>query len=119
MTKEQLYQYARDLRKRQTPAEEKLWKYLRNRKLNGFKFLRQHPVPYRIDNNKTGYFIPDFYCSAKKLIIELDGRIHDFQKEYDQNREAILNDLNLKVIRFKNEDLEDINKVLLKIKSHL
>jgi very-short-patch-repair endonuclease len=42
----------------------------------------------------------------------LDGKIHDFQKEYDQNRETILNDLGLKVIRFKNEELEDIKKVL-------
>jgi len=119
MTKEEIYKYARNLRKNQTPAEGLLWKYLRNRKLSGCKFLRQHPIAYRIFNSTTGYFIPDFYCIEKKLIIELDGKIHDFQKEYDQNREAILKDLDLKVIRFKNEELDEIKSVLSKIKMNL
>ncbi len=112
MDKEQIIRFSRELRKNQTPAEIILWSIIRNRKLSGFKFLRQHPIPYRGFNNKPNYFIPDFYCFEKKLIIELDGKIHDFQKEYDQNREEILRDLGLKVIRFKNEELEDIQKVL-------
>jgi len=116
MDKEQIIRFSRELRKKQTPAEIILWSYLRNRKLNGYKFLRQHPIPYLGYNNKPNYFIPDFYCFEKKLIIELDGIIHDFQKEYDQNREEILMDLGLKVIRFKNEELENIQKVLEKIR---
>jgi very-short-patch-repair endonuclease len=112
MEKERIYKFAGELRKNQTPAEKKLWEHIRNRKLSKCKFLRQHPIPYRNFNNKISYFIPDFYCVEKKLIIELDGKIHDFQKEYDNNREAILKDLNLRVLRFKNEELEDIYKVL-------
>ena len=118
MEKEQIYLFAREMRKNQTPAEKKLWSYLRNRKLKGIKFLRQHPVPYRNLFNQIRYFIPDFYCAEKKLIIELDGKIHDYQKQYDQNREAILRDLDLKILRFKNEELDDIYKVLEKIKCY-
>ena len=52
------------------------------------------------------YFIADFYCAEKKLIIELDGKIHDEQKEYDENRDRILKEMKLKVIRFKNHELQ-------------
>ena len=112
MDKEQIIKFSRELRKNQTPAEKILWSRIRNRKLNGNKFLRQHPIPYLGYNNKPNYFIADFYCDDKKLIIELDGRIHEFQEEYDQNREAILADLGLLVIRFKNEELDDIENIL-------
>jgi very-short-patch-repair endonuclease len=119
MDVEQIYRFAREMRKKQTPAEKVLWDHIRNRKLDGYKFLRQHPIPYRFYNNHKKYFIPDFYCAEKKLIIELDGKIHEFQKEYDANRQAILHDLDLNVIRFKNEELDDINKVLNMIRIHL
>jgi very-short-patch-repair endonuclease len=119
MNKEQIYAFARQMRKNQTPAEEKLWEKIRNRKLKGKKFLRQHPIAYRNSNNSVSYFIPDFYCAEKKLIIELDGKIHDFQKEYDRNREAVLIDMDIKVLRFRNEDLDDIYKVLEIICEHL
>ena len=119
MNKEQIIRFARELRKNQTPAEKLLWANLRNRKLNGYKFLRQHPIPYLGYNNRHNYFIPDFYCAEKNLVIELDGKIHDFQKEYDQNREAVLNDLGIKVIRFRNEELEDMQKVLATISEYL
>jgi very-short-patch-repair endonuclease len=119
MEKEQVYRYARELRKNQTPAEKLLWEQIRNRKLSNCKFLRQHPIPYRNFNNSISYFIPDFYCADKKLIIELDGKIHDFQKEYDQNREAILKDSDMSVLRFKNEELNDLNKILAIIKKEL
>ena len=119
MNKEQIIKFARELRKNQTPAEKLLWANLRNRRLAGHKFLRQHPIAYLGYNNYHRYFIVDFYCAEKKLVIELDGKIHDFQKEYDENREAILTDLGLKVIRFKNEELEDIRNVLDKIKEVL
>ncbi|MDF1548138.1 MAG: endonuclease domain-containing protein [Bacteroidales bacterium] len=119
MDKEDIFRFARELRKNQTPTEKLLWANLRNRKLNGFKFLRQHPILYSSFNGDNKYFIPDFYCAEKKLIIELDGKIHDFQKDYDQNREAILTDLGMKVIRFKNEDLENMKLVIKRIKEYL
>ena len=85
----------------------------------GFKFLRQQPVFYGSTLNQRLFFVPDFYCAEKKLIIELDGKIHDFQKEYDKNRDSILNELGLKVIRFKNEELKDMSTVLNKIRKEL
>jgi len=112
MNKQQITELARELRRNQTPAEKLLWARLRNRKLKGHKFHRQHPILYESFNYNNKYFIPDFYCAEKRLIIELDGGIHDFQQEYDKNREAIINDLGLKLIRFKNEEIEDIDRVL-------
>jgi len=113
-------QLARDLRKNQTSSEKILWMNLRNRKLNGFKFNRQFPIVYGRDFNGTShFFIADFYCHEKKLVIELDGKIHNFQKEYDKERDSIINQLGLNVIRIKNEELENISKVLEKISSEL
>jgi very-short-patch-repair endonuclease len=80
----------RELRKYQTPAEEVLWDHLRNRKLFDSKFLRQHPicVEYRFGRNL--YYIPDFYCHRAKLVVEADGPVHMFKKEYDKNRDEVL-----------------------------
>jgi leucyl-tRNA synthetase len=78
---------ARQLRKNMTPEEKLLWKNLRNRKFFGLKFLRQHPIVYDTINNKPLFFVPDFYCAEKRTIIEIDGKIHDFQKEYDKRRQ--------------------------------
>ncbi len=108
---------ARKLRKEMTPEEKLLWANLRNRKLKGLKFLRQHPVVYDTIKNKPKFFIPDFYCAEKKLIIEVDGKIHDFQKDYDQRREEILTNMGLRIIRFKNEEFKDISAVLRKIRN--
>ncbi|MCS6918857.1 MAG: rRNA maturation RNAse YbeY, partial [Fimbriimonadales bacterium] len=60
---------ARQKRREPTPAEKRLWKYLRNRQLLGFKFRRQHTIER---------FIVDFYCPEAKLVIEVDGEIHDY-----------------------------------------
>lgn len=97
-----LYQYGRELRQEPTEVEKLLWAELRNRKLNGLKFRRQHPLDK---------FIVDFYCNEKKLAIELDGNIHDekVNKEYDEARTAMLAGLNIIVLRFKNEEI--INKI--------
>ncbi len=116
MNKKQIIDLARELRKNQTPEEKLLWQFLRNRKLKGVKFLRQHPITYQNLNNDFQFFISDFYSAEKKLILEVDGKIHDFQKEYDQSREEILKGLGLKVIRFKNDELKNITLVLNKIK---
>jgi very-short-patch-repair endonuclease len=64
-------------------------------------------------NNRTAYFIADFFCAEKKPIVEVDGGIHDKQKEYDEYRSFILSKLNIKVIRFSNEQvIGDIELVL-------
>ena len=113
-------QLARDLRKNQTPEEYLLWQNLRNRKLRGFKFNRQFPIIY--GNNTNGnplFFIADFYCHEKKLVIELDGEIHNFQQEQDKERDYILKQLDLHVLRIKNEEISNIVAVLEKIKNQL
>jgi len=96
--------YAGKLRRDLTPAEQKLWAYLRGNKLNGVKFRRQHALgPYIVD-----------FCSIKaKLIIELDGSQHLEQEEYDLERTAYLKSQGYKVVRFWNNDvMNDIQGVL-------
>ena len=110
---------ARNLRKNMTPEETLLWRNLRGRKFHGLKFLRQHPIIYETINGKPLFFIPDFYCAEKRLIIEIDGKIHDFQKDYDERREEILKNMNMKIVRFKNEEFNYIPEVLSKIESFM
>jgi len=95
---------AGELRKEPTPAERKLWSYLRGDKLNGVSFRRQHAI---------GNFIVDFVSIKKKLIIELDGSQHINQAEYDAERSKYFESLGYKVIRFWNNQVEsDINEVI-------
>ncbi|MCE5347365.1 MAG: DUF559 domain-containing protein [Bacteroidales bacterium] len=103
---------ARRLRKDSTPSEELLWEVLRGKKLEGYKFLRQHPVFYRIDKEGVEFYIADFYCSKLKLIIELDGPIHEYRKEEDKERDAKLKSKGFFVKRIKNEELTDVNYVI-------
>ena len=103
---------ARKLRKEMTEEEKILWQNLRGRRFLGFKFLRQHPIVYDIINDQPKYFIPDFYCAEKKLIIEIDGKIHEFQKSRDNYREEILTNAGYQILRFKNDD---INKSLISV----
>jgi very-short-patch-repair endonuclease len=110
---------ARELRQRMTGAEALLWINLRNRKFHHLKFLRQHPIIYDMNNNKPLYFIADFYCSEKNLVIEIDGKIHDFQKEEDEYREEILKSLKLSMLRIQNEEVDNVSSVLDKIRKHL
>jgi very-short-patch-repair endonuclease len=95
---------ARQLRKNATEAEKALWERLRKRKLNGLKFLRQYPVNFEYDGEER-FFIADFYCHEKRLIIEIDGGIHHIQKEYDSLRDSILHDLGFRIRRFSNHDV--------------
>jgi very-short-patch-repair endonuclease len=98
---------ARRLRLNLTPAEQKLWQVLNKRQLNGMKFRCQHPV---------GPFIVDFYCPEHRLVIELDGSIHDQQTEQDAARTAQLNQFGYRVIRFRNETvLTNLDQVLHQI----
>ena len=110
---------ARQLRTNMTPEEKVLWQKLRNRNFRGLKFLRQHPIIYEEISGKPLYFVPDFYCSEKKTIIEIDGKIHEFQKEYDERREEILTNMDLRILRFKNEELKNIADILKRIENFI
>ncbi|HKJ43591.1 MAG TPA: endonuclease domain-containing protein [Sunxiuqinia sp.] len=110
---------ARRLRKNMTPAENLLWANLRKRKFQGFRFLRQHSLVYQVTNNRSYYFIADFYCAEMKLVIELDGKIHDFQKEEDRHRDEIIEGLGLHVLRIKNEELANMDQALRRISAFI
>jgi len=104
---------AQFLRRNETIAEKLLWEKLRNNQLGGLKFRRQHPV---------NIYIADFYCHKFKLIIELDGDYHnqEEQKQKDEVRTEVLRLNDLKIIRFKNEEVEqNINQVLITIKNKI
>ena len=108
-----VFENARQLKNNLTEAEDKLWQALRNKKLCGLKFRRQHPVDS---------YILDFYCHEKKLAIEVDGKIHLKKEiqEYDDDRTYTLQQQDIKVIRFTNEEVfSDVFKVLNEIKKHL
>ncbi len=118
MKKKEIISLARELRKNQTDAEKKFWRFVRNRKFDGKKFLRQHPLVYKNFNGNLSFYISDFYCAEYKLVIELDGKVHDFQKDYDEQRDLIIQEMGIKVLRINNEELENINKVREKIRKH-
>jgi very-short-patch-repair endonuclease len=106
----EIFKRAGELRKNMTEAERKLWSLLRKKQVGGKKFRRQHPV-------KT--FIVDFYCHECKLVVEVDGNIHQLeeQKEYDNERTYELEQLGLKVIRFTNDQvLQQPEMVIARIK---
>jgi type I restriction enzyme R subunit len=106
-------QLARDLRTKQTEAEALLWNLLRNRKLLGFKFRRQH---------QFGDYIADFYCHEASLVIECDGSAHDANEQWhhDQNRDAYMVASGLRVLRFTNKQiLDDAETVLSEISKYL
>jgi cyclase len=96
--KEEQFQTARSMRHEMTEAESLLWNELKNRKMSGLKFRRQHPIHY---------YVADFYCHEKKLIIEVDGGIHNSKatKEHDENRSAEFERLGIRVIRVTNEQV--------------
>lgn len=99
--------FARQLRKDQTSTEAKVWAVLKNRKCFGLKFRRQHVIEG---------FVVDFYCLEKRLTIEIDGGIHDKQKDYDELRQAEIEAKGIKVIRIRNEELINEKVLLKKIK---
>jgi very-short-patch-repair endonuclease len=110
--KEVIKSTARKLRKDQTEAEKILWNKLRNRDFLGFKFIRQHPIVFEIEGEKR-FFIADFFCHQKNLVIEIDGGIHRQQKEYDQFRDLIIKNLGLRVIRVTNGSIEEDSESFL------
>jgi very-short-patch-repair endonuclease len=94
VTKEKL-QRAIELRREMTPAEKLLWQEIRANKL-GVHFRRQQVI---------AGFIVDFYRHRVGLVIEVDGDIHDLQKEEDAKREKVLSALGLRIARFRNDEV--------------
>ena len=90
---------ARQLRRIETWAEKIMWRWLRGRRFNGYKFRRQHPV---------GNYSLDFFCEEAELNVELDGSQHGFpdQRKHDAKREEFLNSLGIKTLRFWNSYLQ-------------
>ncbi|MCJ8164714.1 endonuclease domain-containing protein [Pontibacter sp. E15-1] len=95
------------LRSNQTPAEEELWHLLRKHRLGGQKFRRQHSI---------GNYIVDFYCATEKLIIVVDGAVHDTAEAIanDEVRDETLEHLGYKVIRIRNGEVFNEPQAVLK-----
>jgi very-short-patch-repair endonuclease len=109
----EIFEKAKELRKNMTNAEKILWKRLNIKQIEGFKFRRQHPI-----NN----FIADFYCHKAKLVIEVDGEIHNSldNREHDEGRTYEIEKYGIKIIRFKNQEIfSTIEKVIDEIKIYL
>jgi very-short-patch-repair endonuclease len=102
-------EFARALRKRQTRAEELLWERLRGSRFHGAKFRRQVPFDR---------FVVDFYCRAAKLVVELDGKQHEWFADCDSGRTAVLERFGVSVVRFTNEDVcNALDSVLARIRA--
>ena len=101
--------FARSLRKEQTPEEEIVWDLLRNRKFMNLKFRRQHDIEG---------FIVDFYCHELRLAIEIDGKIHDKQKDYDELRQELIASKVIRFVRVTNDEVNrDVNALFESIRS--
>lgn len=101
-----------ELRVKQTPAEEVLWGIIRGNKLAGKKFRRQHSIED---------YIVDFYCASEKLVIEVDGSVHDTPEAIanDKLRDETLLNWGFRILRIRNEEiLNNPKDVLVKISSH-
>lgn len=109
MTEKRLTPVARKLRRASTDAENRLWYFLRSRRLEGAKFIRQFPI---------GPYIADFACRDARLVIELDGGQHN--EEVDAPRTAIIESFGYRVLRFWNNDvLQNTEGVLETIRHEL
>jgi leucyl-tRNA synthetase len=115
MTHNQMKMLCRELRKNMTPSEKILWELIRRRQLRQHRFLRQYPIVCSSINGSIHFYIADFYCHQLKLVIEVDGPIHDYQKEQDYNRDLVMQELGLRVLRIKNDELIDLETALHKI----
>ena len=105
----ELQQAARRLRSEMTDAERMLWDGLRGEGIRGMRFRRQHAI---------GCFVLDFYCPSHKVAVEVDGAVHDVpdQAERDAARTEALEQLGIRVVRVRNEEvMRDIMGVLARI----
>ena len=111
--KPNIFEKAKALRNNMTAGEQKLWDELKVNKIKGYRFKAQHPI---------SKYIADFYCHKAKLVIEIDGNIHDNEdiKERDEGRTFEIENFGLKVIRFTNNHvLNNIEEVINEIKNNL
>jgi very-short-patch-repair endonuclease len=107
--KPETFEAARILRENMTLSEKLLWERLKLKQICGVRFRRQHPIDF---------FIADFYCHEAKLVVEIDGEIHNHQREYDDGRSAEMERYSLKVLRFTNKEIENnIDNVLKRIEN--
>ncbi len=107
------------MRKNPTKAEDIFWQAVRKRKFMRVKFYRQYPIFFDYLGKET-FYIADFYSFEHKLVVEIDGRIHNYTQQRDRFRTEIINLLGINVIRFKNEDIiNDLEYVLDKLKRYL
>jgi very-short-patch-repair endonuclease len=98
---------ARLLRENMTSSENLMWERLKGKKICGLRFRRQHPIDI---------FIADFYCHEARLVVEIDGEVHNQQKDYDIGRTAEMEKYDLLVIRFSNNEIiTEIEEVVGKI----
>ena len=105
--KPDIMEAARILRKNVTLHEKLLWERLKLKQICGLRFRRQHPIDF---------FIADFYCHQVRLVVEIDGEIHNQQTEYDDGRSAEMERYFIKVIRFTNAEIEyNIDSVIKRI----
>ena len=102
---------AREMRSDPTEAENLLWQCLRRHQLHGLSFRRQHSI---------GQFIVDFYCAKARLVIEIDGPVHQYRMEEDKTRQEYLEGHKLRVLRFNNNSiLNNTDEVIKQIESYL
>ncbi|MBW4610074.1 MAG: endonuclease domain-containing protein [Hassallia sp. WJT32-NPBG1] len=100
-------QLAKEFRRQMTPEEKILWQHLRANRLNNLHFRRQQIIDG---------FLADFYCHAAALVIEVDGKIHEQQVEYDAERDKVLSARGLRLLRIKNEEVrQELDNVLMRI----
>ncbi len=107
-----IFENAKQLRKNMTAAETALWMHLR-KGVSGYKFRRQHPI---------GLYIADFYCHKVKLIVEIDGTIHNRKdiQEHDEKRQKDLTEMRYTVLRFTNQQVvTNVENVLLIIEDNI
>ena len=105
--------FRRKLRKQMTAAEVALWLMIKNKQLDGERFLRQFSI---------GHYVVDFYCHKHKLAIELDGEVHftEDRQIYDKKRTDYLNSVGVTVLRFENfEVLQYPTRTLDEIRKYL
>ena len=110
---------ARKMRKNATPAEDFFWEKVRDRRLFGLKINRQFIIVCQITPTYKKFYIADFHCFAKKLIVELDGQIHLRQQAEDMIRTEHMEAYGYRVIRFTNEQIlrcwDEVEKILLAV----
>jgi cyclase len=109
---------ARNFRKKQTEAENVMWQKVRDRQI-GYKIVRQKPILIDYFGRKRA-IVADFYCHEAKLVIEVDGNVHTKQSDYDSIRTLLLNQKEIKLVRFTNaEIMNDVDGVLSRIKEEI